>query len=439
MSPPLERTLGFGATFTIGAGTMLGAGIFVFPGVAGARTGAGAAISFAIGGAIALLVALVASELATAMPRSGGVVNFAERAFGRTTAGLLGLAQWAGLVFATSFYLMGFGEYAAELLRSVGMEARGSTPVVAALIAGVFVAVVALFDTRVAGALQKYLVIALLIALVGFAVWTLAVPLSGAGPSRELSLAPRGVGPIFSTAALLFTSYLGFVQIANVAGDVERPARTLPRAMIGSVVAVSAMYVAIMLATTLALSPAELAPLGKTALARVAEVRIGAVGRQLVLGAGLLATLSSANASILATSRTVLSLGQRRALPAPVCRVSNRFGTPQVAIAAAAVPALALLGLGEFVLLAEAASLLHLVIYAAICFAVLRTRRADEPAPFRAPGFPAVPLAGGVACLGLCAFFSIGALVAGAVTAAAAATWWLAYARGRTDDLDAED
>lgn len=64
----LERTVGLVGGLAIGIGTMIGAGIFVFPGLAANNAGLAATLSFAIGGVIALLMALPASELATAMP-----------------------------------------------------------------------------------------------------------------------------------------------------------------------------------------------------------------------------------------------------------------------------------------------------------------------------------------------------------------------------------
>ncbi len=68
----LERTLGLLPALAIGTGTMVGAGIFVFPGLAAGKAGPAAMLSFAIGAVIALLVALPTSELATAMPRAAG-------------------------------------------------------------------------------------------------------------------------------------------------------------------------------------------------------------------------------------------------------------------------------------------------------------------------------------------------------------------------------
>ncbi len=101
----LERTLGLSGGLAIGIGTMIGAGIFVFPGLAAGRAGPAAAASFAIGAVVALLVTLPASELATAMPKSGGGYYFISRGLGTLAGAVVGLSLWFGLVFATAFYL----------------------------------------------------------------------------------------------------------------------------------------------------------------------------------------------------------------------------------------------------------------------------------------------------------------------------------------------
>ena len=105
----LERTLGLTGGLAIGIGTMIGAGIFVFPGLAGGRIGTAATVSFAIGGVVALLVALPTSELATAMPKSGGGYYFISRGLGTLAGTVIGLSLWLGLVFATAFYPVGLG------------------------------------------------------------------------------------------------------------------------------------------------------------------------------------------------------------------------------------------------------------------------------------------------------------------------------------------
>jgi amino acid transporter len=116
---------------------MIGAGIFVFPGIAAGWAGPAAAASFGIGAVIALLVALPTSELATEMPRSGGGYYFISRGMGALFGAIVGLSLWFGLMFAPAFYLVGFGHYATAVLAEAGVSLGAFSPVVPlALVSG---------------------------------------------------------------------------------------------------------------------------------------------------------------------------------------------------------------------------------------------------------------------------------------------------------------
>lgn len=429
-SEQLERTLSLGAALTIGVGTMVGAGIFVFPGIAAGDAGPAATLSFALGALIALLVALPTSELATAIPRSGGAYYFVRTGMGPVWGALVGLSQWLGLIFATAFYLTGFGSYVLRLLARLGLGA-GQSSVVVALLAAVALTVLNVSGTENIGRLQNVIVGALLLILSVFLVTGLAnaVGIIGA-PVPEQPFAPFGIGPIFTTAALIFTSYLGFVQIANVAGEIKQPARNLPLAMVGSVLIVGVLYVGTVYVSTTVIGNQRLGELGQTAIIAVSESLLGQVGAVIILGAGLLATLSSANASILSSSRSVYALGRDGIVPDAAGRISRRFGTPHVSllVTGALIGGLTLLGRVE--ILAEVASLLHLLIYALLCVTAwrLRGREGYEPS-FRAPGYPLLPLLGAVACLGLVAFMEPLSIAIGAAVLGAAGLWYLLYAR----------
>ena len=104
----LAQSLGLAEAFTIGLGTMIGAGIFVLPGFIVAEVGPAAIISFALGGVIALFNAMAAAEVATGMPKSGGGYYFISRALGPLWGALLGWGSLFGLVFASAFYMVGF-------------------------------------------------------------------------------------------------------------------------------------------------------------------------------------------------------------------------------------------------------------------------------------------------------------------------------------------
>ncbi len=428
----LERTLGLPQALAIGVGTMVGAGIFVFPGLAAGEAGPAAMLSFVIGAVVALLVALPTSELATAMPESGGGYYFVSRGLGTLLGCMVGLGQWLGLVSASAFYLMGFGYYLADILGRLGLG--GGVPVTAiALVTVVLLTAVSVTGTKNTGDLQNGIVgilIAILVVFLGYGMLD-TVGLFGRERMPE-TFFPFGTLPVFSTAALVFTSYLGFAQIATVAGEVKRPERNLPLAMVGSVVLVGLLYVCTIFISTSAMGSQALSELGETAIVEVAKTFFGRIGTIAILIAGLLATLSSANASILSSSRSIYALSRDELVPDRVARINRRFRTPHVALVLAAGPIAGLILFGRVEVLAEVASLLHLVMYGLICFALIVLRRADPDwyAPaFRCPGYPVLPLLGGLASFGIIVFMDPLSIALGGGVLALAAGWFAVYAR----------
>jgi len=434
-SGELERTLGLPEALAIGTGTMVGAGIFVFPGLAAGQAGPAAMLSFAIGAVIALLVALPTAELATAMPESGGGYYFVSRGLGSFLGSLVGIGQWLGLIFASAFYLMGFAYYLADVLRVAGV-ADGVPIQTVAFVTVLVLTGVSLTGTKNTGDLQNWIVGLLLLILAGFLGHGLLDVAGVFGRTRTPeAFAPFGVAPIFTTAALVFTSYLGFAQIATVAGEVKEPARNLPRAMIGSVVLVGVLYVLTIFLSTSLLGSQELSGLGETAIVKVARSIFGTIGAAAILTGGLLATLSSANASILSSSRSIFALSRDELVPDRLREINRRFRTPHIALLLTGVPIAGLILFGRVEVLAEVASLLHLVMYGLICvtLVVLRYRTPEGYQPdFRCPGSPWLPGLGALASFGLIAFMNPLSIGLGVAILAGAGVWHGVYARDVT-------
>jgi amino acid transporter len=159
----LERTLRLKEALMIGVGTMVGAGIFVLPGGAAALAGPASSAAFVI----AVLTALSASELATAMPASGGPYHFINRGLGPLFGSIAGLGNWLGLAFATAFYAVGFGNYASPLAASLELNLGVvaalplSGPQIGGLVAAGAFILVNYLSTDGTGALQNVIVIVL--------------------------------------------------------------------------------------------------------------------------------------------------------------------------------------------------------------------------------------------------------------------------------------
>ena len=434
----LERTIGLSGGIAIGVGTMIGAGIFVFPGIAAGEAGPAAAGSFAIGAVVALLVALPTSELATAMPRSGGGYYFISRGLGSLFGAIVGLSLWFGLVFASAFYLVGFGFYAQDVLTRVGVTLGGFDVVVPlALLFGVFLTVLNVTGTENAAKLQNGVVAILLAIIVGFLTFGGLSALGFIGNPEPIGepFLSQGAFPVLTTAALVFTSYLGFAQVATVAGEIKDPGRNLPLAMVGSVLIVGVLYVATIFVAVSAFGSERLATLGETAMVTVAESFLGPAGAFMILVGGLLATVSSANASILSTSRAIYAVSKDALLPRFASRINLTYGTPHVALGLAGGPILALILIGEVELLAEVASFLHLVMYGLMCVALLALRR-NEPEwydpDFRVPGYPVVPILGALSSFALIGFMARASQFIGLAIMVLSAGWYYYYARDVT-------
>ena len=433
----LRRVLGLPAALTIGLGTMLGAGIFVFPGLAGGRAGIGGAVSFGLAGSVAFIVALCMAELSTAIPRSGGAYYFISRGLGALWGSLTGTSVWLGLIFATGFYLVAFGRYMVDLLVRLGVAADGSCDI--SLLTGISAAVlltgINIVGAGKAGKIQKYTVILLVVIVTGFlAVGLLKTTglMDGSTVSRELP--DRPLSSILGATALIFTSYLGFAQISNVSGEIKKPHRNLPLALGGSVIIATVLYVLTMVVITGEFTIDEMSRMGETAMLRLGRSLFGGKGTILLTLAGLLATISSANASILSSSRILFALGKDRMVPEWTTRVSKKYSVPYASVVMTCVPVVLTMFLCDIKLLAQIASILHLLMYTLICVSlvVLRRIRPKYYSPsFKLPFYRPFAAAGALGCFAIVLFMDRTAQIASAVLIFTSLIWYLVYASGR--------
>jgi amino acid transporter len=391
----LAQSLGLPEALTIGIGTMIGAGIFVLPGFIVAEVGPAAVLSFLLGGIIALLNAMAAAEVATGMPKSGGGYYFISRALGPLWGAMLGWGSLFGLVFASAFYMVGFGEYVHTVVRlPVWVYAIGMTVILTGL---------NLMGSRAAGQLQNLIVGVLVFVLLLF----VGRGAANAEPSLlfRSTLAPFGLGAILAGTATLFVTYAGFGEIASMAEEIRNPGKNLPRALLGSVISVTALYCLILLVCLLLRPWRDLT--GPTLVADLADDLMGPVGRGVILLGAVLATVSSANASIMSASRISFAMGRDSLIWEWLNEVHARFRVPHRAILVTGALTVTIILIGDIELLAEAAGLLHLLLYGLMSLAcvILRGARPAAYQPvFRTPLFPLVPLAGALGCFGVIFF-----------------------------------
>ncbi|MFB6179049.1 MAG: amino acid permease [Halorientalis sp.] len=439
----LAKDLGPLAALTIGVGTMIGAGIFVLPGDAIQESGSYAVLAFLVGGAIALLTALSASELGTAMPKSGGAYYYVNHALGPLFGSIAGWANWLGLAFASAFYMVGFGEYIRTIAGLGETVALGpittNTVTLLALLGGVFFVTVNYVGAKETGRLQNVIVVVLVAILTVFTI-------AGALRADPANLpTAKGYGPMMVTTGIIFVSYLGFVQITSVAEEIKQPGKNLPRAVIGSVLLVTVIYALVLVAMSAAVEQGFIASeqaAGNIVVVSAARELLGPLGAVAMLFGGLLATASSANASILASSRINFAMGRDRLVTPALNDIHPRFSTPYRSIAVtggliiAFILAAEVIGGNAIVSLSSTASFLHLVIYGLLNVALVVMRTADpaEYAPdYRVPLYPITPILGAISSFALLYFIELPIQVFGFGFVAAAIAWYFVYARSRAE------
>ena len=439
----LAKDLGLVSAMTIGIGTMVGAGIFVLPGVAANEAGPVVVLSFVAGGVIAMVNALSISELGTAMPKAGGGYYYINRALGPLFGSIAGLGDWIGLAFASAFYSIGFGQYLAVFVSLPELWVLNQIQV-GALLAGILFVGVNYVGAKETGGVQTVIVFLLLgiltvFSLAGFTAFDYGTLTAQGG------LAPFGTGAILPGTALVFVSFLGYAKIATVGEELKNPGRNLPIALIGSVGIVTVIYaviVTIMLGVVpwpdLSLDapiaqaagvafPASIGPITGVAAGATAIMTIGA----------LLATASSANASILASARINFAMGRDAIVSDWLNEVHPNFATPYRSILVTGgiiVLFIALLG-RDIEVLSKAASVLHLIVYALMNVALIVFRETDVPEydpDYRVPFYPLTPILGAVFSLGLVAFMDPIEILLSVVFVVGAILWFFLYARSNT-------
>jgi len=430
----LDRNLGFLEAMTLGGGTMIGAGIFILPGLAAEGAGPASAISFVIAGFVALLAALSLAELATGMPIAGGSYHYVNRALGGLFGSIVGWGMWTGLMFASAFYMIGFGQY---IVVPVPFLDGRALIVLLGLIGLGLITAINVYGTDESSGAQNVMIgaeLAVVLAYVALGAFFIE-------PGNLDPFAPTGASGIVATTGTVFVTYLGFEIIATVAGEIERPGKLIPLTMVLSVVSVTLLYGVIMLISTGVVPYRELGG----SLVPVSDVAaitmLGTVGVVAVTVAAAIAAISSSNSSVLAASRVIFAMGRDGLMSDRLNATHSELGTPHRAIMAtgAVTAVLVLAGLrvqAIVALLAQVASFSFLVTYGLVHVAVVVFRRADpeeyDPAfEMPSPLYPAVPVFG-VAMTGVViSQMEPPVILVGTGIVVFGVVWYAVYARDR--------
>lgn len=355
----LRRTIGFWLLVLYGMGTMVGAGFFALSGEIAGEAGLQAPLAFGLAGLLALFSALAFAELSSRIPHAGGSARYLETAFGRrwlsATAGWMiiatGIVSAATLAVATVRFMGDFVDVPQQF-----------TIVAVTLTLG---AVAAWGVKQAVG-----LVVGICLVQVGTLIYVaVAAPSVPGAPVQTLgALAPpidaaAWVG-ILGAAFLAFYAFIGFEDMVNMAEEVRDVRRSMPRALVLSLLLTTALYMLVSTTLVLSIPPEELAaaatPLAE-AVRHHGTLAVAAIGAVSILSA-----VNSALVQIVMASRVAYGMANRGYAPGVLATIGRRTRTPWIATVLATLVVAALAVSFDLTTLANVTSGVLLAVFATV-------------------------------------------------------------------------
>ncbi len=304
-----KKAFGFWSAVFLGIGSMVGAGIFVLLGEAGAIAGNLVWVSFLFGGIIALLSSYSFAKLAVAYPSRGGMVEYLVQCYDEGVfSGSASVLAYLSAMVAIAMVAKTFGTYAAML--TVGADSPLWADGFAAGILIIFM-LINLAGSALIARSENIIVVTKLTIITLFALLALFY-------IRPELLSLKDAPPVlnvFSSIALTFFAYEGFRVITNAAEDMPDPGKLMLRSMTTAILLVMMLYVLVTFAVFGNLPLPDVIKAQDYALAEAVKPAFGQTGFVIMGIAALISTASSINASLYAVTNITYQMAVNGELP----------------------------------------------------------------------------------------------------------------------------
>jgi len=411
--PHLRRHIGITGLLFASVGSIIGSGWLFGALNASQQAGPSAIFSWAIGGVMILLIALVYAELGTMFPLSGGVVRYPHMSFGSFASYTTGWITWVAVATTAPIEVEAALQYGTKYAPFTTEHTVGGSTVhtLTALGYGVAVVLMAIFVVvnyfgirwfaRINNALVWWKLAIITLVIIAFFV----AAFHGENFTSH-GFRPEGWHGVFTaiaTSGIVF-SYLGFRQGIELAGETDNPRRNVPLAVIGSVLITGLLYILLQVAFIGALHPSILDKSKGWADLNFANDFGPLAAVASLLGLGWLAVLLYIDAVVspgdtgliytTITSRISYAMSRNGNAPASLQRTTNR-GVPMVSLIVTFF-----VGLIVFLPFPSWQQLVGFITSATVMsfasgplvLAALRVQDPDRERPFRLPGGHVIPV-----------------------------------------------
>jgi len=330
------RGLSFFDSLMLGIGFIIGSGIMIMPILAAKEAGAFSLVAWIIAGVYCILTGFCFAECAAKLPRAGGLYSYAHAAFGDFVGFMTGWAFWFGYwitiateQWAVAWYLKFFLPQLSDFFR-----------IVIAAASGLFLTALNFRGAKASGEVEDTFTVGKLLPLILFA----AVGLFFINFQNYYPLLPAGkelLPAIGSATILVLWAYQGAEIITVPEEEIKNAKKTVPKAIIISIVTVMAVYLLVS-GVALGVAKWEIFAGSESPLADIAETFLGKAGGIILAVGGLISIFGALNAVILASARISFAMSRDKLFPKSFSRLHPKFRTPHVALLIQTVLAMSL-------------------------------------------------------------------------------------------------
>ncbi|MGA8432950.1 MAG: amino acid permease [Candidatus Sulfotelmatobacter sp.] len=400
----LSRDLGVSHATAVVVGTIIGSGIFLVPAEMMQAVGSAKLVYLAwvVGGLLSFFGALAYAELGAMKPQAGGEYVYVRDAYG-PLAGFLYAWTWFVIAKPASIATVVIG-----LVRILGtfqiflfFSANAiSVPIaitwgqLVAIAAAILISLLNYLGVKKAGEFQLVFTMLKVAIILGIVVVCFGGGAGNWGHFREIYIGAKGgIAGFMAALIAALWAYDGWNDLNMVAGEIKRPERSIPIALIAGVATVGLLYVLVNAGVQYVLPANAIAASPRPASDAVARV-MGHAGAAIVSLGMALSMLVTLNGTIMSGARVPYAMARDGYFFRAMGNVHPKFHTPSVAIAVQAVLSIALLLLGgnfrQLFSLAIFAEWLFYMIAGSTVF-VFRIREPNAVRPYRMWGYPVVP------------------------------------------------
>ncbi len=318
-SAKLKRSLGLFEVTVAGVGIILGAGIYALIGIGAGYSGNGLWLAFLLSALLSAFTGLSYAELSTLFKDDGGEYDYVEKAFNKKTAWVVGMMVLATGFISAAAVALGFGRYLSALLDTNFVILFG----VLLILVMTIINIMGIRQSSFFNILCTLIEFAGLLFIVIFGFKSL-------GSINYLDLT-EGFHGVFKAAALVFFAYMGFESIVKLTEETKNPEKTIPKALILSVIISAILYVTVALVAISVIPWQELAA-SKAPLASVAAALVGSKAFLILAVVALFSTANTVLVTLVTSSRLLYGMAVRGSLPKGLSHVNPVLRTPLNAI-----------------------------------------------------------------------------------------------------------